>query len=317
MVLNDKQERVFKVIDELIDSDAVRDGEGREVSLPRYIGLTPSLRIRLIRNFGSVVEALAQYGYTSGKKPISRNQLIEEIKKCAYVEDDLYIRFRDGDLDWIYDFYEVAAGDMYKAKVFVMSELRREAVFNFLENADVDDISDLNKKDSAKKELLRKSIWKTFGSRKNAYKCYGFHKFMVNKSDNPIVLFSKLGRDFEDAVLEVFADSGVTVIYNREQVPGCRPDFTLSDRWVDTKLSKSTVLSAADSTLSKYPQHTDNLDIIYALDDLPDEEVPELPEGVRLVCVFDYFDEIPTDLKMRIERIIEKASDYRKRRWSA
>src|SRR5690606_6404155 len=106
---------------------------------------------------------------------------------------------------------------------------------------------------------LKYAAYKLFGSSRDLCRHFGISHELVSMQENRLLFWGQAGRDFEKAALEVFEVYGVSVIYNRQQADGCRPDFVLSDRWADTKLSKSTIFSAADKALEKYLEHTDKL----------------------------------------------------------
>lgn len=112
------------------------------------------------------------------------------------------------------------------------------------------------------------------------------------------------GYYFEELVDECFKASGM-IVDTRFTLEDCRPDFVIHEQehWADAKLSKSTVFAA--ETIEKYTKHADHLTIIYALDDIPDEEVPFLDDNVTLVHVLDYFEDLPEELSTKVLDFIE------------
>lgn len=315
--MNAQQERLLNRIDDLIDSAEVEDAAMNGISLHSYISRSPKHRMACIRAFGGVIEALTAYGYYDDtRSEINYRQLLNIMAPMIVLSeaDKPFLPEHEKDyLSEIFIFDKIMFRECYEeAKDYK----RLEMIEDYIEHGGI--IPKLfDRENRSVSGGLSNAAYKLFGSAKKLCEYFGITYEMVSMQENPIKFFGDAGRDFERAVLEIFEECGVSVIYNRQQVDGCRPDFVLSDRWADTKLSKSTVFSGADRALVKYPKHTDKLDIIYAIDDMPDEEVPELPEGVRLVSVFDYFNEIPADAKAKIERIIEESNEKRTRRWMA
>ncbi|MGN7387785.1 helix-turn-helix domain-containing protein [Sporosarcina sp. SAFN-015] len=185
------------------------------------------------------------------------------------------------------------------------SDLEREALSQFVADHSPDD---LNNAALTEYRHIVHYIYKHYGGFDN-FRAY--HNISVPLVEYTSSLnrsyFARMGHRFESMLHKSFQVIGspVSTTYYQD---GCLPDFVLEDEWLDAKLSKSTAFNRGCKTIEKYTRHTDYLTLIYAIDDMPDDDIPDLPEGVRLVHVFDYFPDISPGLRDEIQTLIDEVS---------
>ncbi|WP_060210228.1 hypothetical protein [Sporosarcina koreensis] len=308
MEYSDGQIKVFEIIDNLIDDD---------IDVQEYIRDNGAFRKRINRNFAGVgensrvVTALLEYGFSfedNGSLPDSG-----EIESLLYIDEN-YLVNRDVEFaQYLSDKYSITVLEINKLITDdLIREYRLSSLEKFVQDHDEDFLADY---ENYRNLGIRRYIRAEFG---------GFREFMKAFNINPLLspnktiyghrYFTDAGREFEALIKQAFVGGGI-LVDSAFYLDGCYPDFVLEgSEWADAKLSKSTSFNPNCQTIEKYTRHTDYLTLIYAIDDMPDDEVPELPEGVRLLHVFDYFPDISPGLRSEIQTLIDEVSTRKGRR---
>lgn len=120
-------------------------------------------------------------------------------------------------------------------------------------------------------------------------------------SDKARSFFIMQGVEFERLVTKALRSMHGDAVITDHRVGGSQPDFVVDGAWMDAKLSKSTALSPACDTISKYLEHADHLTIIYAIDDI--DEVPDFDGRVDFVHVTELYPYITDELMNDISEL--------------
>lgn len=124
--------------------------------------------------------------------------------------------------------------------------------------------------------------------------------------DGKMERFIALGLEFEDMVGKyVFPNA-----FKQVEIDNCRPDFVIGDRWIDVKLSRTTAFDYRDNTIDKYLQRTDDLLIVYALDN--DSPAPSgIPNGVELAHISEFYEGLPPEVISEFEDFLTRAYGFK------
>lgn len=304
--LSANQEAVFKVFDELIDKD---------IDVRSYIQINGSLRIRIGRNFkgkgssSAVSEALRLYGFTGFEESTTPTQY--DLYKCFECDYKTYeIKF---DEEFVAHLSVVHNLEIRKVKSLARDRWIKEIKIELLEKFVTE-----NEEDFLANPYTYKNNSRIRGYFRNVYGDIETFRsaFNINKSLNPNrtmqghYYYIEAGRRFERLIKRCF-DAIQTEVDVQMSIGNCRPDFVLTEGWLDAKLSKSTAFYRSD-TISKYTKHTDNLTILYAIDDVKDDTLPLLPIGVDFIHVLDYFEGLPQELQDEIKMFISEVKAVRR-----
>lgn len=298
-----KQENVFTIFDDLIDSGASGDMELKKYIIKHLVGL----RIRCARVFGSVDNALKSYGYDSKPlSPISFERVYDVVSDCfrinsvghVVVDFDLYLE-KINTLQSLN--YDVNDNDVLK-QVTDFLALDRIEGFMREHNEDAAELLDSRGKKYPENQL-NTIIYKHYEDRKQLYKTYNIAPGM--RSDYSYERLWSLcgaGSDFERIVKRVLESMFKEVRYH-DCIDDCRPDFIVNNRWYDAKLSRSTALDSRNRTIAKYRNHTQHLVILYAIDDTNATD-----DRATFVNITEFYPLISEELQREINDFIRKAS---------
>lgn len=304
---NKKKERVFGIIDDLIDNNVIGD-----VPLDKYIReYLPSLRRRCSRVFGGLKHALNAYGYDCIPMQLNLtfDRLFDYIDCCFKINTDGHIRI---DFEMLFRKvaelqamgYCVELDDIIKgvSDIYVLDRIE---AFTLYHNENIADVLDYRPRQYPTNQIEH-LIRNTYKDRKRLYKTYHISLSMLSGTNTVKIRgLMQLGSEFESLVQEIFTQATISherhVFHN-----GCIPDFISGNTWLDAKLSKSTALNAGCATITKYRQHTEHLVIIYALDDTPATD-----DRATFVHVSEYYPYITPELKRKVDAFIRKAEAVR------
>lgn len=298
MKLTAAQEKVFEIFDRVIDEGgdvwrAVQDNE----ALRRRVG-------RVFNNIGGRSKnqsALYLYGFDDFYYPITPI----EYQRCWEVSDK---------------------------GVFINKEYVRE--LSALSNQSVKDILlEANKfKKDAYEEFISiyahsdDSYTTTLTSFKDKFPhVYNYIRSEHNKAHafydyfniNPLLtyynvshnrnLLTSLGILFEELVrVHILPDAEYQTEYK-----DCRPDFIINGKWVDIKLSKSTVLANGDMTIKKYLNHVNSFEVIYAVEDAGDVSFYEDNGFIKFTHVSKFYNNLDDEVILMFDEFISNASNFK------
>lgn len=294
---NSAQEKIFDRIDALIDLD---------VDVQGFIQENGTFRKQIYRSFpgegglSSARVALREYGFDFSDEvtPISDNELYSVL----YVDDMYRVATDDKFVEHLSNSSGLGETEIRNLALNKYREdFRMRALEKFVEDNDEDFLSDYG---NYRNTIIRHYIRKEFGGMKGFQEAFNISRNLnPYRSSNGLSFFTEAGRRFEALVKRCFNESK-TYVDDSFYIDGCHPDFVHGEDWFDAKLSKSTAFSPSCETIEKYTKHADYLTLIYAVDDMPDDEVPSLEDNVKLVDVFDYFPHIPDSLRNEIGGLI-------------
>lgn len=298
--INDKQERIFEIFDDIIEKD---------IDLHDYISKNNSLRTRIGRNFKNdlgntaVNEALRMYGFTGFNESTKPSRL--DLYRCFDCNEVTYeIKFDEDFVNHISTIHNTSPNEVKSlAKTEWLDEIRLEMLSKFVANNDEDFLA--NPYTYKENSRIRGYFRCIFGDINTFREAFGINKMLnPNRTMQGHYYYIEAGKRFEEIIKRCF-DANQTEVYKQVSIGNCRPDFVLGDSWMDAKLSKSTTFYGS-KTIEKYTKHTDALTIIYAIEDVRDESIPLLPQGVDLIHVLDYFSDLPQGLQDEIKVFISE-----------
>ncbi|MBR8661190.1 hypothetical protein [Brevibacillus sp. NL20B1] len=251
---NEKKERCFQIIDGLIDRGIDVANLGKELPPREY----NTIRIRLIRTFGSVRQALIEYGiFEPNGMPTG-----VELARCFFIDETYKVVENQYEKERIMDLYFLSEVDFVRASKDVKRSLEIDAIDQFYR--------DHFPFDGLPWGVIRE---KYPGAMSYIRREYGSFKDFVNAYGFPYDIFvdREYGREYirEGHIFEEKLANILTVLYEKvdrnQTFNRLRPDFIINGTgWVDAKLSFSTVFDYRCKTLRRYMKHTNHLTIYYA-----------------------------------------------------
>lgn len=286
------QERVFKIFDELIDND---------IDLWEEVQRNEALRKRINRNFESIEgrskteTALYLYGFDDYVGIPN----ILELKRCWKISDNGVV------LDKLHFNYLKALYNITDAELFRLVNIHKEEVIDHF----ISNLVSSGLFDDYSLDAIRNMSPKTYRMIYTKY-CNSFNFYFAFGIDFKIVYYTRsskhnfffaLGLMFESLVKKyVFPNENYQVI-----IKDCIPDFVINGRWVDVKLSKSTVLT--DGTIEKYFNHVNKLTIIYAVEDNSDVSFYADNGFIEFIHISEFYKNLSKFEIQEFEEIIECA----------
>ena len=307
MEFTEAQERIFAIFDDLVDAD---------VDVFAEISSNVALRRRIGRNFTSVEglskskSALHLYGFTEmGLLRYTPSKA--DLDNCFEIDDKYKVVF---DEEFAQHIANVTGNSISEIRSLTHGDIKKQweldALGEFVRDHD-DDFLSLYQS-YRDHNHIRYYFRCHFGKVREFRKAFGID-FRLHPWNSRTGVASAIqdGFRFEALVKRCF-DAVGTEIRTDCRIDNCRPDFVAADsHWLDAKLSKSTSFSGSE-TIEKYTKHADFLTLIYAIDDMPDDRVPDIDDNVSLVHVLDYFEDLPDDLAAEIQRFIDDVITRRK-----
>lgn len=304
------QERVFESIDRIIDNCP----DGEESSIVSLCSRDVALRQRMKRNFApdgklsSTKVALREYGFIFEIDEDSRGPTEAELFECFLVDSESYRIMYDVEFaNHLAIIYRIKPAKVMAQVRNLRHDFEMEVISKYVENTDPSLLFH-----ERMPNALKSYIDKNFKSHNEFRKFFQIdYRLFEHFNRNHIMSMIQAGNVFEDLIENCYSSTELSVS-TQVIFEDCRPDFVLDGEWVDAKLSKSTAFRGS-KTIDKYTRHTDFLTLIYAIDDMPDDDIPELPDGVRLIHVFDYFKDIPPSLRNEIQTLIDAISTRKRK----
>lgn len=300
MEFSQAQEDIFKIFDEIIDS-------GGDVWCE--IQNDETLRKRVYRAFkgnsdlSSTKAALYSYGFND----YTYEPTLLELKRCldVTVEGVFVNEYRVHELE--------AVTNM--SKEFLLTLINRhkyEAFDEFVSNY----ISDLNSFLLSYTDLRDEHprvfsyVANRYGNSRNFYNVFGINPMLIYyHAKTGMNLLAILGVIFEELVRAVlFPNESYQVVYK-----DCRPDFVINGNWVEIKLSKGTVVSQGDKSISKYLKYVDSFKVIYAIEDDSDVSFYEEEGFLEFIHISEYYKLMTKEEVRMFQEFIENASEYKRR----
>lgn len=302
-----KRERVFSRIDEIIDRKLCDVGT-KTLSLTTYINAYDSaLRRACLRHFGSLENALKEYGYVDDYYYISKKEIINYLYEIHHISEDYLMKFdHELFLNLISLLKDANYDDVDIRRILrqAISELLDESLSKLVFEVDPDDLWKYWKDGKKENRKLNNRIVKKYGSIAEFYRAFNINKKLLSGySFKGRKILMEMGLEFERLMKSVFEEIGISYTY-QSRVGKCIPDFILEDCWVDAKLSKSTALNNGVNTIEKYRRHTDALTIIYAIDD--ESNVSSYEHLANFVCVTEYYPFLSAETQRKIDDFISK-----------
>lgn len=304
--MDKKKEQIFKVFDELIEEDT---SDGQPLNL--YIRYhQPALNMRCVRTFGSLKNALTEYGFSFDKsEELPFEKLFDFVSSCFTVTDDGRIRvdfasFLDKMNELRARGYSVDTTKIINQMEESLELDRLEAFMRYYNETACDLLDSQGKR--YPENQIKTIIEKHYTVRRNLYKTYDVNPLMISTASFVKMRhLMDLGNEFEDIAYEVLSEIYADV--DRHFVKGnCRPDFVINGEWIDAKLARSTALTPGNITISKYSKQTDHLTIIYALHDTEADD-----DRATFVNITEYKPFVSAELQRKIDDFIQKASEVK------
>jgi len=281
--LEEKKEKCFKLIDDMIDEgiDVMRLG----ISLrgnKKYV--YSGIRRRFQRVFGSVKQALIEYGiYDSNGIPTKL-----ELLRCFYIDENYSVKVNPYEKVILCDSYFISENEFNRLAKEIMPDLKRDAVDEFYRN-EFPENTKYTFFESGKYKHLQTYIKTEYGGLREMMEFYGtpshiFVDYDYHKRNGESI---KQGHIFEQIVLEILSALYEGVQYHIK-VGDCIPDFVIDNRWYDAKLSRYVTFQKDNSTIERYLKHTEDLTFIYAKDKCK----PFGSKGAKFIHVSYFYDEL-------------------------
>lgn len=295
----DKKEGCFELLDNMID-DGI-DVMSLGVSLrgdAKYKYET--VRKRLSRAFGSVNQALVEYGLFE-----KRGEPVElELHRCFEITGDYLVVENEYKKEDLMDIYNVTETEFKRITKDVRNQCEKEALSMFASDFYPDGFKHHFLRER-KLYHLRGYLTRHYGDsfERLANELGMDYRLVERQTYEPLF---DLGNTFESIVGEVVEGFYVK---KQQRIGDCIPDFVMGETWIDAKLSFGTVFQRSCQTIEKYTKHTDNLTIIYALDKSKRRKVGD----VRFIHISEFYPHLEStgqhDLILRIKNFIETAEE--------
>lgn len=296
MRISKAQERVFKVFDELIDTD---------INVWEEVQSNSALRKRCTRLFPSLggrtrtETALYMYGFIDFKCTPSPT----ELQGCWEINDQLEVVINKLHFNEILACSNLSEDELIRLMKGEKVVLELEALSEFIVRADAELLtySRVNDLTPHIMSYVRRN-YEDFESFRQAFNL----DYRLAYYNNPSVEWINIFNGFEfERLLEDH-------LFGRRfsQVPykDCRPDFIIEGEWVDAKLSKGTALHPNDATVKKYFKHTNKLTIIYAVNDGADTSTLENKYNIDFKHISEFYGRMDGKAISEFESFIERAS---------
>lgn len=258
MDITQLQENALLLIDDLIDDGIDVTNLGKElVRSSKYS--YHAVRKRLQRAFGSVENALIEYGLYDQVSEPSRL----EIERCFYVDADYKVaenKFISSELKELYNIPETKFREYRKG---IIDNIEKEALDAY--------VRDKFPRGLRREYIYENKLWHIETYLRKFYEhsvrklCeeWGLSYELVNESY--AAFYITKGREFESLVGEVLAALHPGSVEQQKRIDDCIPDFVINETdWIDAKLSENTAFNRACKTFDKYLRHTEHLTIIFA-----------------------------------------------------
>lgn len=307
LFINPQKERFFTWIDEAINNDSIGD------NVVTFVNDSPRMRKAAQRYFGSVKQALIEYGFVEGEinETWTDGQILNHFDVTYTI--DIYGRLVFDDDFFLLKFDEFSAlgGDLSISKV--KSKLKRlledDLLQAFFNHFGVDGFRWIDYKPHTQRPQEFKGIAHIIRSRKESRfelaNKFGirYRAFLaIDTSKQERRAIQKLGHEFQALVTEIY-DEITLARSEQNRFEDSIPDFISGNTWLDAKLSKST---ASAMTIQKYRKHTDWLIIVYAL-----EDGGKPLDGAIYKHVSEYYPLISAELQRKLDAFIRRATEVR------
>lgn len=114
------------------------------------------------------------------------------------------------------------------------------------------------------------------------------------------------GREFERLVGEALVHMYGSNVKKQVKYKDAIPDFVIGDTWIDAKLSKSTAFRPEVKTIEKYRKFTNDLKIVFAVDDTHGLEMNDV-DGVEFIHISEFYSELYDSLVHELKEFVQRA----------
>ncbi len=286
-MLSDIQINIFNYL-ELIEDEGY--------DLGRFIRDSESFRRRVSRNFPNILglskvdSALYLYGYLD-MSVIHREEVYdEELMDCIIHVNELpeISSYKIKELSTLTN---TPQKDLYRRAKILLEDLILDSVGDYIyESFGMITMEDIKKMEGGR--YFEGLAYKKFGGSLNFYNSYGIDVklFYLSHEHSRRSYLYHLGKEFEKLVRKyLFPSEPYQVVYK-----DCIPDFIVDGKWVDIKLSKNTVFLPMDSTINKYLKYTDEILVIYALEEDVTDDFYIDYGFIELLSIDNFYDAFPT-----------------------
>lgn len=303
LMITERQEDIFKLFDEVIDrGDCVKS----------FISNNEAIRKRINRNFhnlegrSKVDTAMYMYGFDD----FSGTPTPIEIQRSIYITDEYTVEIDAAKFIELKSIYNISENDLRRLFRPYLQKLKLDSLDIFISSIDADEFSYSLLRGFSE---LRYATSIHFSSMDELRSLYNIDIRLRNYSRDysKFNLFTSLGNEFESILRKLDFIGGSDGCKHNPKIGNCRPDFVVGNSWIDAKLSKSTALNYGDETIRKYTKHTDDLTIVYALDDGVDVSNIEREYNVTFKHVSEYYDNASEEAIAEVKEFIKKASSIK------
>lgn len=263
-VIDEKKERCFIILDELSDEgfDLTRlHKELNPLDEKRY----SRVRKRLSRVFGSVDQALKEYGLVEESLYAEPTSL--ELYRCFYISDTYEVVANTYEKERIKDLYHLSDTEFNKLTLDIRRDYRRDALDEFYRNEFPE-----NTKHTFMDKPEYRHLWSYmqlfYRGLSEFMESYGTPSevFVERNYGGEFKVYRKAGDEFERLVGKSLSALGLKFLDNK-RIGNCQPDFSMPNHWVDAKLHYKSVFQPACKTIEKYAPVIERLTIIYCFGD--------------------------------------------------
>ena len=255
------KERCFQILDELADEGFDLTNLSKDLKISDRKRLE-RVRKRMVRVFGSVNQALIEYGFNlDGNMAAVPTSL--ELYRCYYISDTYEVLANTHEKDRIKDLYHLDERTFNKLTIEVRRNYRLDALDEFYR----DEFPENTKYTFMEREEyrhLQSYLQQFYGSISNFMDSYGTPSeiFVVRNYGGEHAEFRKAGDMFEKLVGRSLKALGLKFADNK-RIGNCQPDFAMENHWIDAKLHYKSVFQPACKTIEKYTPIIDRLTILY------------------------------------------------------
>lgn len=274
------QERCIELLDGLVERGVDLQKLSKELPEKEYA----NIRKRASRAFGSYKNALIAFGlFDEVGTPTEI-----ELYRCFYIDDFYKVQVNQYERDRVLVAYNLSEVRFKSLTRELLYELKKDALDEFYRNEFPDNLKHAFMERSEYKHLWS-YMQSLYGGLQNFLEAYGTpsHIFVTYDYDRWNGDSIQNGHTFEALVKEVLESLHNNVKYH-SLVNGCRPDFIVDSRWLDAKLSYSTVIHPRSTVIDRYTAQTDDLTIIYA----KRPRKPFVHNEVKFIHISEFYDDL-------------------------
>lgn len=233
---------------------------------------------------------------------------VSELMECVYIRDDFKVVLDIERLNNLSALCGYSVSYLKSAIKPFVRDLEKDALSEFVCSLDFDEVNNNN---ITRYRHIVYYIYNHYEGLEEFREMYGIDFDLVSfSSHNSRSFFANAGHKFEYLVGKVLRELYGSAVNDSYFEEGCKPDFVVNNRWVDAKLSKSTILSPSCETVEKYSKVTQKLTIIFCIDDAIDVDLSKYSH-VDFIHVTDLFPYISDEL---VKEISELKKEVKKRK---